>query len=267
MKTLVDTELQYHIKLKQGDVGKYVILAGDPERIPKIAEYFDDAKQIAYNREYNTYTGFINGVKVSAVSTGIGGASAAIAVEELIKCGADTFIRVGTSGGMNLKVLGGDIVIAGAAIRSEGTSREYMPIEYPATADFDVVTALKKSAEELCDGSEGNSYHIGVVHSKDSFYGETNPETMAVENELSEKWNQYMRCGSLTSEMECAAIFSVAAVRNVRAGAVLTALWNVERAKTGEKHFITSDSTKAIKCAVNAVKLLIENDNGNLGNN
>lgn len=260
MKSLIDTELQYHIKLKYGDVGKYVILAGDPGRIPIIAEYFDDPKQITFNREYNTYTGFLNGVKVSAVSTGIGGASAAIAVEELIKCGADTFIRVGTSGGMNLKVLGGDIVIASAAVRSEGTSREYMPPEYPAAADFDVVCALKASAERLCDNTEGNSYHIGVVHSKDSFYGETNPETMAVGNELSEKWNQFMKCGCLATEMECAAIFSVATVRNVRAGAVLTSLWNVERSKTGEKNFITQDSTRAVKCAVEAVKILIEKD-------
>lgn len=260
MATLLDSELQYHIKLKKGDVGRYVILAGDPDRIPKIAEYFTDAKQIAFNREYKTYTGYLDGVKVSAVSTGIGGASAAIAVEELIKCGADTFIRVGTSGGMDLKVLGGDIVIASSAVRSEGTSKEYMPIEYPAVADFEVIKALEESAKELCDMTDGNSYHIGVVHSKDSFYGETNPETMAVENELKEKWNQFLKCGCLTSEMECSAIFSVATVRKVRAGAVLTALWNVERAKTGEKNLITDDSTKAIKCAVEAIKILINKE-------
>ena len=260
MATLIDTELQYHLQIKKGDVGRYVILAGDPGRIPIIAEHFDNPVKIAQNREYTTYTGFMEGVKVSAVSTGIGGPSAAIAVEELIKCGADTFIRVGTSGGMDLKVLGGDIVIASAAIRSEGTSHEYIPAEYPATADFEVVAALKESAEELCSGTEGDSFHIGVVHSKDSFYGETNPETMAVESELNEKWKQYIRCGALTSEMECAAIFSASIVRGTRAGAVLTVLWNVERAKTGEKHFMTSDSTKAIKCAVNAIRRLINLD-------
>ena len=149
MATILNKNKQYHINVTKDDVGKYVILCGDPGRVPEIAKHFDDAKQMSYNREYNVYTGYLNGVKVSAVSTGIGGPSSAIAVEELIKCGAHTFIRVGTSGGIKMDVAGGDLVIASSAIRSEGTSKEYLPDEYPAVADFDVTLALKKAAEKL----------------------------------------------------------------------------------------------------------------------
>ena len=136
---------QMHIQIKKCDIGRYVILPGDPARCEKIAQYFDNPKQIAQNREYTLWTGTLDGVPVAVCSTGIGGPSAAIAMEELVECGADTFIRVGTSGGIVDKVKGGDIVIATGAIRQEGTSREYLPIEFPAVADFAVVSALTAS--------------------------------------------------------------------------------------------------------------------------
>ena len=139
---------QYHVALKDGDVGRYVILPGDPKRCEKIAKYFDDAKLIADNREYVTYTGFINCEKVSVTSTGIGGPSASIAMEELVNCGADTFIRVGTCGGMDLDVKSGDLVIATGAVRMEGTSKEYAPMEWPAVSDFDITTALIEAAKK-----------------------------------------------------------------------------------------------------------------------
>ena len=142
----------YHIQVAPGEVGRYVILPGDPKRCEKIARHFDDAKLIADNREFTTYTGTLDGVKVSVTSTGIGGPSAAIAMEELKRCGADTFIRVGTCGGMALDVKGGDLVIATGAIRAEGTSREYAPIEFPAVADFDVVCALTEAGQALPHG-------------------------------------------------------------------------------------------------------------------
>ena len=140
---------QYHVGLKSGDVGKYVLLPGDPKRCAKIAEYFDDAKLVADRREFVTYTGYLNGEKVSVTSTGIGGASASIAMEELVKVGATTFIRVGTCGGMDINVKGGDIVIATGAVRMEGTSKEYAPIEYPAVADFDITNALVVASKNL----------------------------------------------------------------------------------------------------------------------
>lgn len=260
MADLLQGEKQFHLQVTADQIGKYVILPGDPGRVPKIAAYLENAAQIAYNREYNTYTGILNGEKVSVVSTGIGGPSAAIAVEELIKCGAHTFIRIGTSGGINLSVIGGDLLIASAAVRAEGTSKEYLPPDYPAAADFSVLKALDEAAAELSEDVDGSRYHVGVIQSKDSFYGETEPETMPVAGELLARWEGYVRCGCLTSEMETAAIYSVAIARQVRAGAVLTALWNVERSKAKLSDPICMDSTRAIRCAVSAIAKLIEAD-------
>ncbi len=213
----------YHIACAPGDVGKYVILPGDPGRCEKIAAHFDSPVKVASNREYTTYTGYLDGVKVSVTSTGIGGPSASIAVEELTELGADTFIRVGTCGGMSKKVRGGDCIVVTGAVRNEGTSREYAPIEYPAVPDFGVTTALVSAAEKL-----GFSYHTGVVHNKDSFYGQHSPESMPVSYELTAKWEAWKRLGVLASEMESAAIFTVCAARGTRAGAVMYTVWNQE---------------------------------------
>ena len=176
------TGIQYHLHIKEGDVGRYVILPGDPKRVPLIAKHFDDAKQVADSREYVTYTGFLDGEKVSVTSTGIGGPSASIAMEELYKCGSDTFIRMGTCGGIALPVMGGDVVIATGAVRMEGTSREYAPIEFPAVASFEVVQALAEAANML-----GKRSHIGVVQCKDSFYGQHDPAIMPVSYDLINK--------------------------------------------------------------------------------
>ncbi len=265
MATIMNDEIRFHLKIRNGDVGRYVILPGDPGRVPKIAAYLENAAQIAQNREYNVYTGYLCGEKVSVCSTGIGGPSAAIAVEELIDSGADTFIRVGTSGGIDLSVFGGDLIIAEAAVRAEGTSYEYLPQGYPSIADFEVTTALVNAAKELSGSEPGQRYHVGVVHSKDSFYGETNPERSAVEDNIRSRWDSYFKCGCLTSEMECAAIYAVGLVRSVfpkkiRCGGVLTALWNAERSKRGMPDTVTEDTTRGIKCAIRAIELLIEGD-------
>ena len=169
------TGKQYHTGVGPEDIGKYVILPGDPKRCEKIAAYFDNPVLVADSREFVTYTGTLDGVKVSVTSTGIGGPSAAIAIEELSKCGAHTFIRVGTCGGMQEEVLGGDLVIASGAIRMEGTSREYAPIEYPAVPDVSAMNALIDAAKEL-----SIPYHVGVVQCKDSFFGQHEPEVMPV---------------------------------------------------------------------------------------
>jgi len=248
---LINENIRFHLKTTGKDVGKYVILPGDPGRVEKIADYLENAKLIASNREFVTYTGFLGPEKVSVVSTGIGGPSAAIAVEELIKCGCHTFIRVGTCGGINTKVTGGDLVIVSAAVRAEGTSAEYLPDGYPAAADFDVVRALADSAKEL-----GAPYHVGVAQSKDSFYGEVEPESMPVAPKLADKWAAYVKCGCLASEMEAAAVFAVALTRGVRAGAVLTALWNAERSRAGLPDAVAESGENAIKCAVSAVRKL-----------
>lgn len=260
MASIMDGERQFHIQAKKGEIGRYCILPGDPGRVPKIAQYLKDAKQISQNREYNVYTGYLGDEMVSVCSTGIGGPSAAIAVEELIKCGADTFIRIGTSGGMDMKVYGGDLIIANAAIRAEGTTYEYLPTGYPAVADFAVTEALKQAAEELSSGEPGNSYHVGVVHSKDSFYGQVEPENSGVSERLLTRWQSYLKLGCLCSEMECAAVYGVGLARGVRCGGVLTAIWNFERSKQDMPDNITLDSTRAIKCVLGAIERLIKQD-------
>ncbi len=257
--SILSGEKLYHLQVRKEDVGKYVILPGDPGRVEAIAAYLEDAEKIAQNREYTTYTGYLDGEKVSVVSTGIGGPSAAIAVEELVQCGCHTFIRIGSSGGIREDVIGGDLIIAAAAVRAEGTSREYLPAGYPAAADFTVTSALAESARTVLNG-QAHHYHVGIVQSKDSFYGETNPETMPVAEMLDTQWDAYIRCGCLTSEMECAAVFSVAIARGVRAGAVLSVLWNAEREKKGVDNPNNFDMTNGIRCAVEAVRKLIALD-------
>ena len=251
----VYSEKEYHVNLTKGDVGEYVILPGDPGRCEKIAQYFDNPVLVANNREYVTYTGTLDGVKVSVTSTGIGGPSAAIALEELVHCGAHTFIRVGTSGGMQKEVLGGDVVIATGAIRLDGTSKEYAPIEYPAVANFDVVMALKESAKEL-----NHPYHVGVVQCKDSFYGQHSPESMPIANELQNKWEAWIRTGALTSEMESATLFIVGSTRRVRVGAVLLVVANQTRRALGLEDIQVHDTEAAIKVAILSLRKLIAQD-------
>lgn len=248
-------EKQYHINMKKGDVGRYVLLPGDPKRCKLIAKYFDNAVLVADNREFVTYTGYIDGEKVSVTSTGIGGASTAIAVEELYKIGADTFIRVGTCGGIDLSVTAGSLVIATSAIRMEGTSKEYAPIEFPASADFDIVTELVNACKE-----RNEKYHVGVVECKDSFYGQHEPENKPVSYELLNKWQAWKRLHTKASEMESAALFVVSSYLNTRAGSIFLVVNNQERQKQNLSNEIVEDTDKAIKTAINAIRNLIKKD-------
>lgn len=243
---------QYHTQVGPGDVGKYVILPGDPKRCAKIAEHFDSPRLVADSREYVTYTGSLDGVPVSVTSTGIGGPSAAIAIEELSKAGADTFIRVGTCGGMQENVCGGDIVIANGAIRMEGTSREYAPLEYPAVPDVDVLYALVAAAKR-----KGITYHAGVVQCKDSFFGQHEPEVMPVSYELQNRWEAWLRMGCLASEMESAALFIAGSFLRVRVGSCFLVVANQERAKKGLPNEQVHDTQLAIVTAVEAIRGLI----------
>ena len=247
--------LQYHLQIRPGDVGRYVILPGDPKRCAKIAEHFDEAKLVADSREFVTYTGYLDGEKVSVTSTGIGGPSATIAMEELVLCGADTFVRVGTCGGIDLEVKGGDIVVATGAIRMEGTSREYAPIEYPAVADLAVTNALVGAWKNL-----GLTYHTGVVQCKDAFYGQHEPERMPVSYELLNKWEAWKRMGCKASEMESAALFIAASHLRVRCGSTLLVVGNQERNALGMDNPIVHDTEVAIKAGVEALRRLIKEE-------
>ena len=250
-----DLPKQYHIQCAPGDIGRYCILPGDPGRVPAIAALFDGAKQVAYNREYNVYTGTLLGEKVSVCSTGIGGPSAAIAMEELHKCGADTFIRTGTCGGIALDVKSGDIVVATGAVRFEHTSMEYAPIEFPAVADFGVTGYLADATRAL-----GYPLHTGVVQCKDSFYGQHSPEASPVYYELQQKWESWKRLGVKASEMESAALFVVAAALGCRCGSCFHVVWNQEREKAGLDQTMSEDTTASVKVAVEGLKLLIQSD-------
>ena len=236
---------QFHIACAQGDIGRYCILPGDPGRVPAIAALFDDAKQIAYNREFNVWTGTLLGEKVTACSTGIGGPSASIAMEELHKCGADTFIRTGTCGGIALDVQSGDVVVATGAIRYEHTSREYAPIEFPAVADFQVVNALVEATKKL-----GFPLHTGIVQCKDSFYGQHDPAASPVYYELQQKWESWKRLGVLASEMESAALFVVAAALGCRCGSCFHVVWNQEREAAGLDQKMSEDTSSSVKVSV-----------------
>ena len=244
---------QYHIGLKEGDIGEYVILPGDPKRCAKIAAYLDDAKLIADKREFTTYTGFLNGVKISVTSTGIGGPSAAIALEELTKIGGKYFIRVGTCGGMDLDVKSGDLVIATGAIRMEGTTKEYAPVEFPAVANYEIATALIEASQKL-----NMPYHVGIVECKDSFYGQHSPDLMPVSYELKNKWNAWLKLGCLASEMESAALFVVGSYLKVKVGSIFLVVANQEREQQGMDNPVVHDTDSAIKTAIEAIKILIK---------
>jgi uridine phosphorylase len=215
-RDLVAEGRQYHIACAPGDVGRYVFLPGDPGRVPLIASFLDDAHPVAQNREYVTYTGSLEGVPVSVCSTGIGSPSAAIAIEELAAVGADTFIRVGRSGGLQPDLPVGSIVVATGAVRDEGTSRAYLPIEFPAVADLSIVIALLEAARAL-----GLTHRHGIIESKDAFYAEVRPHTFPIAEELERRWLAYRRAGVLCSEMEAAALFTIASAIKVRAGCVV----------------------------------------------
>ena len=247
--------LQYHINISQDNGAKYAILPGDPGRCQKIAQLLDNAEQLSFNREYNIWSGTLEGEKVLVCSTGIGGPSTAIAVEELAACGVTTMIRIGTCGGISLDVHCGDIVVASGAVRQDGTSREYAPIEFPAVANANVMFALCQAAKHL-----NLSLHVGVVQSKDSFYGQHSPDRMPTFNELNAKWEAWKRLGVLASEMEASTLFTVGASLGIQTGAVFSVVWNQERANVGldtakdENH----DTSSAVKAAVEAIRILIK---------
>jgi len=250
-------EKQYHIGVGAGDVGKYCIIPGDPGRCKKIAAFLDQPYHVCTNREYNIWNGKLLGETVTVCSTGIGGPSTAIAVEELVMCGATTFIRVGTCGGIDLDVKSKDIVIASGAVRQDGTSREYAPIEFPAVSNADVLFALREAAAEL-----NFTNHTGVVQAKDSFYGQHSPARMPTCHQLTQQWEAWKRLGVLASEMESGTLFTVGAYLRARRGAVFTCVWNQERFLAGldTNDDETHNTEDAIRVAIRAIERLIAQD-------
>ena len=248
----------FHLGFCPGDISaRYAIIPGDPGRVREIAEKMDSPRPLAAHREFTSYTAMLNGHQVIVCSTGIGGPSAAIAVEELHMAGVDTFIRVGTCGGINLAVERGSLVIASCATRCDGTSAQYAPLSFPAAADFAVTSALVKSA-----GGLGHKCFTGPVHCKDSFYAQHSPQRMPIAPQLLNDWEAFIKLGVLASEMECAALYTVSAALGCRAGCVLNVFWNQERIRAGLDQtavFDTDipDNSRAIDTAIGALWLLI----------
>ena len=248
----------YHIDFDDTHGAKYAILPGDPGRVEKIAAYLDNARFYHQNREYTTWLGELAGEKVLVMSTGMGGPSTAIGVEELYQTGVRTFIRVGTCGAMQPEIIGGDVIVATGAIRMEGTTKEYAPIEFPAVADLDVTNALVKAAKTF-----EYPCHTGVVQCKDSFYGQHSPDRMPVGYELKDKWNAWIGANCLASEMESSTLYIVCQILRAKAGCVLSVVWNQERARLGMSNPEVHDTTRAIRTAVEAIRIMIEDEKAN----
>lgn len=242
--------VQPHIMCGVGDVAKYVLISGDPGRVAKIASFFDESSKVADYRGFVTYTGSVDGIGISACSTGIGCPSTAIVVEELARIGAETFIRVGTTGALQPEIKMGDIVIATSAVRGDGTSRVYAPIEFPAVADFGVTAALVQAAKKL-----NQTVHFGPILTTDAFYGDmANLELWSKRNVLS-------------VEMESSLIFTFARAKKLRAGTILAVdgnpLMGVGKGefepgeRTGELDKRVQDAIKKeTKIAIEAIKIL-----------
>ena len=242
----------YHIKCKKGDIGEYVILCGSPARARKIASSLSESKLVNQARGYDVYSGYLDGVFVTVASVGIGGPSLAIAVEELYELGARCFIRLGTCGSLQEEVKVGDLVVAQAAVRDEGTSRQYISLKYPAVADFEVVESLIAACKK-----HNVSFHVGVVHSKDAFYAELRDKVLKGVN-----WDTWRRAGVLATEMECATLFVVSSLRRARAGALLMVVgetWN-EKLIVGESEVGPVD--KALPVVFDAIRLLASGGKG-----
>ena len=216
MEAVQKIEQVKHLPIKFGEVARYVIVPGDPNRVPVIAESLENVTNQGQNREFNAYKGTHKGIEVSVVSTGIGCPSTAIAVEELSHIGAEVFIRIGTSGSVDKSAKKGDIFIATAAVRDDGTSKQYIPIEFPAIASHNVVSNLIKASKNLNIDSK-----VGICQSKDSFFGETEPERMPVAPYLDFKWKSWQEGGVGASEMEAATLFTLSQIKRIEAGAIL----------------------------------------------
>ena len=246
-------ERKYHVGLSKGEVGEYVLVPGDPGRTPMIAKYLDDAREVAFNREYRTFTGSLGGMPVSTISSGMGGPSVAIAIEELSELGVHTFLRVGTCGAAQPEIKMGDLVIALASVRTEGTPTGYVPLEYPAVASLDVVNALVEAAK-----AAGAPHHLGVIRSVDALYSDLVPDSMPRAKQLNEELEMWSRAGVLCNEMESSTLFVVARIRRVRAGTINLC---VDELGAGEIHHVDPMfMDRMLKVAVDAIRRLIKQD-------
>ena len=248
---------KYHIGLAKGEVGEYVLVPGDPGRTPMIAKHLEGAREVAFSREYRTFTGSLGGVPVSTISSGMGGPAVAIMVEELSELGVHTFLRVGTCGAAQPEVKMGDLVIAIASVRTEGTPNGYVPPEYPAVASLDVVNAVVEAAS-----ASGAPHHVGVIRSVDALYSDLVPDSMP-RLHLRDELEMWSRAGVLSNDMESSTLFVVARLRKLRAGTINLC---VDELGAGEIHHLDpSYMERMLAVAVDAIRRLIERDSAAKG--
>ena len=253
-----ETQKMLHVNLAKGEVGRYAIIPGDPDRCELIAAHLDNPRLVTRKREFTTWEGTLEGEKVTVTSTGIGGPSTAICVEELHKCGADTFIRVGTCASTGADVQCGDIVVASGSVRMDGTSLHYLPLEYPAVPSYQLLKRLEESSNAL-------GYHtvVGVSITKDSFYTQTEPETKPVSDELISRWRSYVRGGAVCTSMEESILFLVGTSLGVRTGSVLVSATNFDGSvsrRNSADVYPTNSIQKPIQVAIEALRRVILED-------
>lgn len=244
-------ELQYHIRAQPGDVGEAVLLPGDPGRVESIAKLLDRPRLVARNREFTTYTGELDGRSVSVCSTGIGSPSTAIAVEELAAIGAKLFIRVGTTGSIQKGVSFGDLVVATAAVRDEGTTPGYVPLDYPAVADFELVQAMISAGR-----ARNYRVHAGIVRSHDSLYTDLHAESMPRREELEQAGQVWQRSRVLCNDMESSTIFVLSSLRGLRGASVLTVVNEPGEEDIDPKRVADLDLTPMFRVALDAIRSL-----------
>lgn len=244
-----------HLNVTKSQVGKYVFLPGSVERATLIAKYLDNPVKIMQNREFLTYTGTLAGVPVSVTSTGVGGPSAAIAVEELYECGAHTMMRIGSCASTSAKVKIGDVCIINGAVRMEGTGDHYLPIEFPAVPDYSMVKELEAAAIKL-----DIPHNVGVTITKDSFYSEVSPETKPVYHELKNKWEAYEKGGATNTSMECSVLFLVAASLGIRMSSVMISATNYKAYSNDDKDYPREWEDRAIRVGIEAMTAIIKKD-------
>lgn len=244
-----------HLAVTASQVGKYVFLPGSVERAALIAGYFDEPVKIAHHREFLTYTGKLEGVPVTVTSTGIGGPSATIAIEELHECGAHTMMRIGSCASTSPDVHIGDVVIPNGAVRMEGTGTHYLPLEFPAVPDFSMVKELEAAAVEL-----GFPYNIGVTITKDSFYTEVSPETKPVYPMLKAKWDAYRKGGATNTSMECSVLFLVGASLGIRTSSVMINATEFSAYTNDDKDYPRDWEHRAIQVGIEGMRRMILKD-------
>ena len=253
-----ETQKMLHVNLAKGEVGRYAIIPGDPDRCELIAAHLDNPRLVTRKREFTTWEGTLEGEKVTVTSTGICCPSTAICVEELHKCGADTFIRVGTCASTCADVQCGDIVVASGSVRMDGTSLHYLPLEYPAVPSYQLLKRLEESSTAL-------GYHtvVGVSITKDSFYTQTEPETKPVSDELISRWRSYVRGGAVCTSMEESILFLVGTSLGVRTGSVLVSATNFDGSvsrRNSADVYPTNSIQKPIQVAIEALRRVILED-------